>query len=92
MEDETSDLCTHPEWEKGRTMPAPPREIARTRDVLRFLKCSRSTLWLLTRKDPDFPAPRIIAGQNSWFVDEIATYMETRPRRLYDALGETVEA
>ena len=65
-----------------------PPEIARTCDVLRFLRCSRWKLRDLTRNDPDFPRPRLIAGQNSWFVDEIAAYMESRPRRQHAAQSE----
>ncbi len=53
---------------------------------MRILNCSRWKLWDLSRNDPDFPRPRIIAGKNSWFVDELAEYMESRPQRQYTAL------
>ena len=36
--------------------------------------------------DLDFPKPRIIAGKNQWFQEEIETYKATRPRRIYAAM------
>ena len=68
---------------------AVPRKIADTRATMRILNCSRWKLWDLTRHDPDFPRPRIIAGKNSWFEDELAEYMESRPQRQYAATADT---
>ncbi len=59
------------------------REISRMADVQRALKCSRWKVWNLTKTDPDFPKPRLIAGRLSWFLDEIEHYKESRPRRRY---------
>ena len=43
----------------------------------------RSTVESLLRKDPDFPAPFTIGRKRLWFMDEIETYKESRPRRQY---------
>ena len=59
------------------------RKIVHNPDVRRALKCSRWKVWDLCKNDPDFPKPRDIAGKQSWFEDEIETYKETRPRRIY---------
>ena len=45
--------------------------------------CSHWKVWDLCRNDPDFPAPRMIAGKRSWFLAEIKAYIESRPRRQY---------
>ena len=61
-----------------------PREIGHEPEVREALgKCSRWKIWDLQRNDPEFPAPRMIAGKRSWFMDEIADYIESRPRRRY---------
>ena len=65
------------------TMTITTREIIHTPAVLQSMKCSRWKLWDLCRNDPDFPAPRMIAGKRSWFLDEIEDYKESRPRRQY---------
>ncbi len=70
-------------------MPIPTREIADTRATMRLMNCSRWKLWDLACNDPDFPRPRIIAGKNSWFVDEIEAYKESRPQRQYAATADT---
>jgi len=72
--------------EKGNPVSKFPREIGNSNDVCRVMKCGRTKLWRLTREDPDFPPPREIAGTNKWFLDEIAAYMESRPRRQYAPL------
>ena len=43
----------------------------------------RSTIEKKLREDPDFPLPADIAYKRQWFMDEIETYKETRPRRQY---------
>ena len=60
-----------------------PRKIIDAPATMRSLNCSRWKLWEMCRNDPDFPAPRMIAGKRSWFVDELETYKVTRPRRQY---------
>ena len=63
-------------------------EIGHMRDVQRALKCGRSTIYNLMKNDPDFPAPREIAGKLSWFVDEVEEYKSTRPRRQNHSTNE----
>ena len=70
-------------------MPTTYREIADTRGTMRLMNCSRWKLWDLNCNDPDFPRPRVIAGKNSWFVDEIEAYKESRPQRQYTATADT---
>ena len=70
-------------------MPLTIREITDTRGARRLMNCSRWKLWDLACNDPDFPRPRIIAGENSWFVDEIEAYKESRPQRQYAATADT---
>ena len=62
-----------------------PRKILHDPDVQASLDCSRWKVWDLCHNDPDFPAPRMIAGKRSWFDDEIEDYKESRPRRRYAA-------
>ncbi len=59
------------------------RKILGTAATMRSLNCSRWKLWDLCRNDPDFPAPRMIAGKRSWFMDELESYKESRPCRQY---------
>ncbi len=63
-----------------------PREIGDTRAVMRSLNCGRWKVWDLCRNDPDFPAPRMIAGKRAWFMDEVETYKESRPCRVYTTI------
>ncbi len=46
----------------------------------------RSTIEKALREDPDFPLPADIAYKRQWFMDEIETYKETRPRRIYTTI------
>ena len=62
------------------------RKIIGTAATMRALNCSRWKLWDMCRNDDDFPKPRDIAGKNQWFEDEIETYKESRPRRIYTAV------
>ena len=66
-------------------MPETTREITDTHGTRRLMNGSRWKLWDLSCNDPDFPRPRIIAGKNSWYVDEIEAYKESRPQRQYTA-------
>ena len=58
-----------------------------TKAVMRALNCSRWKVWDLCRNDPEFPNPRDVAGKNQWTQDEIETYKESRPRRVYAAVA-----
>ena len=73
-------------------MSTPTREIADTRTTMRILNCSRWKLWDMSCNDPDFPRPRVIAGKNQWFIDELETYKESRPRRQYVAAVDKTPA
>ena len=59
------------------------RPVGDMRDVQRELNCCRTSVYKLMRTDPDFPAPFTILDKLTWFLDEIATYKDTRPRRQY---------
>ena len=60
-----------------------PRKILDARGTMRSLNCSRWKLWEMCCHDPEFPAPRMIAGKRQWFMDEVETYKESRPCRQY---------
>ena len=60
-----------------------PRKIIDAPDAMVSLNCSRWKLWDLCRNDPEFPAPRMIAGKRSWFIDELEAYKASRPCRQY---------
>jgi prophage regulatory protein len=59
--------------------------ILRTADVIRVTGLSRTTLWRLERQG-DFPT-RVRLGLNSvgWREDEIARWIDTRPRGLAES-------
>ena len=44
---------------------------------------SRSSIYKKLRNDPDFLAPIQVIDKLEWFMDEIETYKESRPRRQY---------
>ncbi len=46
---------------------------------------SRSSIYKKLHNDPDFPAPIQVIDKLEWFMDEIETYKESRPRRQYAA-------
>lgn len=52
-------------------------------DVQRELNVCRTVVEKLLRNDPEFPAPMMIATKRQWFMNEIAIYKATRPRRQY---------
>ena len=45
----------------------------------------RTTLWRLQHRDPDFPSPFKIGNKLRWYEEEIAAYLNSRPRRQYVA-------
>ena len=53
---------------------------------------SRSSVYKKMYTDPDFPAPIQVVDKLEWFLDEIETYKESRPRRIYTAVKATVIA
>jgi predicted DNA-binding transcriptional regulator AlpA len=59
--------------------------ILRTADVIRRTGLSRTTLWRLERQG-EFPA-RVRLGANSvgWREEEIARWIDTRPRGLTES-------
>ncbi len=62
------------------------RPVGDIRDVQHDLNCCRSLVEKLLRTDPEFPAPITIGNKRQWFLDEIATYKASRPRRIYTAV------
>ena len=48
----------------------------------------RTTLWRLQHRDPEFPAPIKIGNQLRWYEEEIASYLNSRPRRQYVVEGD----
>ena len=67
----------------SNTPPDTHRKIMGTAATMRSLNCSRWKIWEMCRNDPDFPNPRMIAGKNSWFEDEVEAYKASRPCRRY---------
>ncbi len=65
---------------------ADSRPVGDIRDVQHDLNCCRSLVEKLLRTDPEFPAPITIGNKRQWFLDEIATYKASRPRRIYTAV------
>ena len=59
------------------------RPLGDLRDVMRELNVCRTLVEQLLRTDPEFPAPITIGSKRQWFLDEIANYKATRPRRQY---------
>ncbi len=51
---------------------------------------AESTLWRLLKTDQSFPRPFQVGGHRRWFLDEIETWVATRPRRQY-VVGEPAE-
>lgn len=43
-----------------------------------YLNISERRLHQL-RADPDFPKPRVVGGRNRWLIEELATYLRSRP-------------
>ena len=54
--------------------------------VLSSLNICRSSLYGLMRNDPSFPSPVDITNKLQFFMDEVETWKESRPRRLYSAV------
>ena len=67
----------------SNTPPDTHRKMVGMDKVMLSLNCSRWKLWDLCRNDDEFPNPRMIAGKNQWFEDELEIYKESRPRRQY---------
>ncbi|MBE9555461.1 MAG: AlpA family phage regulatory protein [Proteobacteria bacterium] len=66
------------------------RKLLTSRDVVKLTGLSRVTVWRLSRDpDNDFP-PSIQITENrvGWFEDEIASWLESRPRVLAAVAGE----
>jgi predicted DNA-binding transcriptional regulator AlpA len=65
--------------------------ILRTADVVRRTGLSRTTLWRLERQG-EFPA-RVRLGLNSvgWREDEIAQWIDARPRAMTSSQFDTAE-
>lgn len=59
------------------------RPVGDMRDVQVSLKTCRTSVYKLMREDPDFPAPFMILGKLSFFLDEIEEWKASRPRRRY---------
>ena len=62
---------------------ADPTRLLDVRDVVRSLRVSRSTVYELLRKDPDFPRPIKIGSSTRWLQRDIGAYVQ-RKRRYAD--------
>jgi predicted DNA-binding transcriptional regulator AlpA len=57
----------------GETMSG----LMRQRDMMEFMKVSRSTLWRIMRHE-DFPKPVVLMGLKRWRREEIETWLRSR--------------
>lgn len=51
--------------------------LMRQRDMMEFMKVSRSTLWRIMRHE-DFPKPVVLMGLKRWRREEIETWLRSR--------------
>jgi len=51
--------------------------LMRQRDMMDFMKISRSTLWRIMQHE-DFPKPVILMGLKRWRREEIETWLSSR--------------
>lgn len=51
--------------------------LMRQRDMMEFLRISRSTLWRISRSD-DFPKPVILMGMKRWRREELESWLSAR--------------
>lgn len=61
-------------------MTAAPSALLDVRDVVRSLRVSRSTVYELLRKDPDFPRPIKIGTSTRWLQQDIGAYIQSKRR------------
>jgi len=51
--------------------------LMRQRDMMDFMKISRSTLWRIMRQK-DFPKPVVLMGLKRWRREEVETWLRSR--------------
>jgi predicted DNA-binding transcriptional regulator AlpA len=51
--------------------------LMRQRDMMDFMKISRSTLWRIMRHE-DFPKPVVLMGLKRWRREEVETWLRSR--------------
>jgi len=51
--------------------------LMRQRDMMEFMKVSRSTLWRIMRHE-DFPRPVVLLGLKRWRREEIERWLRSR--------------
>lgn len=51
--------------------------LMRQRDMMDFMKISRSTLWRIMQQE-DFPKPVVLMGLKRWRREEIETWLSSR--------------
>lgn len=62
-------------------MPAAdPARLLDVRDVVRSLRVSRSTVYELLRKDPDFSRPIKLGSSTRWLQQDIGAYVQPKRR------------
>ena len=61
-------------------MTAAPSALLDVRDVVRSLRVSRSTVYELVRRDPDFPRPIKIGSSTRWLQQDIDAYVHAKRR------------
>lgn len=54
--------------------------LMRQRDLMEFMKISRSTLWRMTRHK-DFPKPVILMGLKRWRSEDLESWLRARQEK-----------
>lgn len=63
--------------------------VLRVRPVAKLLGTSITTVWELSRHDPDFPRPIKITSQiTAWRADELYKWLASRPRVQFKGVAE----
>lgn len=60
--------------------------LMRQRDMMEFMKISRSTLWRIMRHE-DFPKPVVLMGLKRWRREEIETWLRSRQDEVVAGLS-----
>lgn len=63
--------------------------LMRQRDMMDFMKISRSTLWRIMRQE-DFPKPVILMGLKRWRREDIETWLRSRQDEVVERFSSAI--